>query len=304
MESFKKRESKIWTIGGGKGGTGKSFVASNIGNYLAARGERVVLIDADFGCANLHTFLGINKPKFSLTDFFEKKLSLAEIIIDGTDPKMGFVSGDVQSVATDSIRYTQKLKLFNHIKTLDTDHILIDLGSGTHFNTLDTFLIGDKLIVVIVPEITAIENMYQFIKKALFRKLRNILNAHGLKDFAENTWKNRRTTGLRSMKEFVDFLKRSSTEIMNVLNEELSDIKIYLILNQVKKNEEITIGNSVKSVCLKYFGLHVQYAGHIEYDDSVCNCINERKSFISAYPSSPCTQGLKTVAEKLLGTNL
>jgi flagellar biosynthesis protein FlhG len=304
MESFKKREGKIWTFGGGKGGTGKSFVASTIGNYLVARGERVVLIDADFGCANLHTFLGINKPKFSLTDFFERKLSLAEIIIDGTDPKMGFVSGDVQSVATDSIKYTQKLKLFNHIKTLDADHILIDLGSGTHFNTLDTFLLGDKLIIVIVPEITAIDNMYQFIKKALFRKLRNILNAHGLKDFAENSWKNRKTTGLRSMKEFIDFLRRSSTEIMTVLNEELSDMKIYLVLNQVKKHEEIAIGNSVRSVCLKYFGLPVQYAGHIEHDDSVCNCINERKSFISAYPSSPCTQGLRTVTGNLLGTNV
>ncbi|MGD0883941.1 MAG: P-loop NTPase [Thermodesulfovibrionales bacterium] len=304
MESFKKKGGEIWAIGGGKGGTGKSFIASNIGNYLAARGDRVVLIDADFGGANLHTFLGINKPKYSLTDFFERKLSLAEIIIDGTDPKMGFVSGDVQSFSTDSIKYTQKLKFFSHIKALDTDYILLDLGSGTHFNTLDTFLVGDKLIMVIVPEITAIDNMYQFIKKALFRKLKNILNAHGLKDFAENTWKNRSTTGIRSMKEFVDFLKRSSTEIMHVLNEELSDIKIYLVLNQVKKNEEIIIGNSVKSVCLKYFGLHVHYAGHIGHDDSVYNCINERKSFISAYPSSPCTQGLRTVAENLLGTNL
>jgi flagellar biosynthesis protein FlhG len=304
MESFKKREGEVWAIGGGKGGTGKSFVASNIGNYLAAMGERVILIDADFGGANLHTFLGINKPKFSLTDFFERKLSLAEIIIDGTDPKMGFVSGDVLSVATDSIRYAQKLKLFNHIKTLDTDYILIDLGSGTHFNTLDTFLLGDKLIIVIVPEITAIENMYQFIKRALFRKLRNILIAHGLKNFAEDTWKNRRTSGIRNIKEFVDFLKRSSTEVMNVLNEELSNMKIYLILNQVKKHEEIVIGNSVKSVCLKYFGLHVQYAGHIEHDDSVCDCINERKSFMSAYPSCSCTQGLRMVAENLLGTNL
>jgi flagellar biosynthesis protein FlhG len=304
MEPFKKRECEIWAIGGGKGGTGKSFVASNIGNYLATRGDRVVLIDADFGGANLHTFLGINKPKFSLTDFFERRLSLAEIIIDGTDPKMGFVSGDLQSFSTDSIKYTQKLKLFSHIKALDTDYILIDLGGGTHFNTLDTFLLADKMIIVIVPEITAIENMYQFIKKVLFRKLRNILNTHGLKDFAENTWKNRRTAGIRNIKEFVDFLKRSSTEVMNVLNEELSNIKIYLILNQVKKNEEIIIGNSVKSICLKYFGLHVQYVGHIEHDDCVCNCINERKSFISAYPSSRCTQGLKMVAENLVGPNL
>ena len=67
------KRCEIWAIGGGKGGTGKSFVTSSIGTHLASKGSKVVLIDADLGGANLHTLLGVSKPRNSLTDFFEKK---------------------------------------------------------------------------------------------------------------------------------------------------------------------------------------------------------------------------------------
>ncbi|MEW6213831.1 MAG: hypothetical protein AB1478_01295, partial [Nitrospirota bacterium] len=85
-----------------------------------------------------------------------------------------------------------------------------------------------------------------------------------------------------------------------ILNKELFNIKIYLILNQIKKKENIMIGNSVKSVCMKYFGLNAQYVGYIEHDDCICKCINERQPFMRAYPSSRCTQEIKRITENLL----
>ena len=72
MDSLKKeREGEIWAIGGGKGGTGKTFITSCMGTYLAQRENSVVLIDVDIGGANLHSFFGINRPGKSLTNFFE-----------------------------------------------------------------------------------------------------------------------------------------------------------------------------------------------------------------------------------------
>jgi flagellar biosynthesis protein FlhG len=62
----------IWTIGGGKGGSGKSFITTNIGICLSKLGARIILIDADLGGANLHTFLGILPPVPSLSDFIKK----------------------------------------------------------------------------------------------------------------------------------------------------------------------------------------------------------------------------------------
>ena len=50
---------RIIAVGGGKGGVGKSVLAANLGIYLAQLGKHVVLLDADLGGANLHTFLGV-----------------------------------------------------------------------------------------------------------------------------------------------------------------------------------------------------------------------------------------------------
>jgi len=295
-----KKECEIWAVGGGKGGTGKSFVTSCIGASLAAKGKKVVLIDADLGGANLHSFLGVSRPSSSLTDFFEKKVPLADLIINTGTTGMGLITGNLHSLASDDIKYVQKLKLFRHIKLLDADYVLVDLGAGSHYNTLDTFLLADKMIVVIVPEITAIENMYHFIKNVLFRKLTILFKTNGLNDIAEETWKNRDNYGIKTFQELIDFLKGMSNEIKELLDRELTGFKIHFVLNNVKNNQEISIGLSVKSVSMKYLGILTQYVGFIENDDSIRNCINNRMPFMRSYSSSRCAKEIEKLAENLI----
>ena len=75
--SFNRRTvPEIWAVGGGKGGTGKSFMASSMAIQLAQTGHRVTLIDADIGGANLHSYFGMTHPRVTLTEFFEKKFLL------------------------------------------------------------------------------------------------------------------------------------------------------------------------------------------------------------------------------------
>ncbi len=75
LQDQKGYQKTIWTIGGGKGGSGKSFITANIGICLSRLGAKVILIDADLGGANLHTFLGILPRNFSLSDFVKKRVS-------------------------------------------------------------------------------------------------------------------------------------------------------------------------------------------------------------------------------------
>lgn len=295
-----QKECEIWAVAGGKGGTGKSFISSCVGVSLAAKGKKVVLIDADLGGANLHSFLGINKPKTSLTDFFENRAALQELIIASGIPGMGLITGNLHSLASDDIKYMQKLKLFRHIKALDADHVLIDLGAGSHYNTIDTFLLADKMIVVIVPEITSIENMYHFIKNAMFRKLTILFKTNGLRDMAEDTWKSRNTLGIKNFQELVDYLKGTSDEIRELLDKGLAGFKIHFVLNKVKNNQEISIGLSVKSVCMKYLGFATQYVGYVEYDDCIRNCINNRLTFMRSYSSSRSAKEIEKLTDNLI----
>ena len=66
------RAPRIWAVGGGKGGVGKSVVTSSLAAAMAGLGHRVAVIDADLGAANLHTLLGAARPRVTLSYFLSR----------------------------------------------------------------------------------------------------------------------------------------------------------------------------------------------------------------------------------------
>ena len=295
-----EKEGKIWAIGGGKGGTGKTFITSSIGTYLAKNRRRVVLIDVDIGGANLHSFLGINRPKKSLTNFFDMGTPLKNLAVKTGIENMSLISGDVHSLSSDSIKFTQKLKLFRHIMKLNRQYVIIDLGGGSHNNTIDTFLIADKMIAVVEPEIIAVENMYHFIKNALFRKLRMSLKEYGFKEIIDHMWERREKYRIKNLRELIDCLKDSFSYIGDILDNEISEFTIYLILNKIRSSQDIFIGSSLKSIFLKYLGINAKFVGYIEYDDSIWRSVRERRPFMLNYSLSRSAKEIEAFTENLI----
>jgi flagellar biosynthesis protein FlhG len=293
-------KSEIWAIGGGKGGTGKSFLTSSLGMKLALAGKRVTLIDGDWGGANLHTFLKIKKPRYSLTDFFERKIPLSDIIQSTDIPNLRFVTGDIRSLDTVGIKYAQKLKLYRHIKNISADYVLLDLGAGSGYNTIDTFLVADKLIAVILPEVTAIENLYLFIKKVLFRKLNMLLGEHGLKDAAKKAWKERITKDIKNIRELIRHIKDMSPEIAAIVDRTLTDFKLYLVMNQVKKDRHIDTGFSTKSVINTYFGIDCRYIGYIRYSEFFWKFVKQSEAFRPITSTGSTSQEVGIIVQNLL----
>ncbi len=295
-----EKEDKIWAIGGGKGGTGKSFVTSAMGTYIAGKGKRVILIDIDIGGANLHSFLGISRPKKSLTDFFEAGASLNKLAVKTGIDNMSLITGDIHSLASDSIKFTQKLKLFRHIMKLNKHYVIIDLGGGSHNNTIDTFLMADKKIVILEPEITSVENMYHFVKNALFRKLRMSLREYGFKDIVEQMWERREEYNIKSLRELMDCIRDNFSYVGDIIDKELSDFKLYLILNKIRSSDDILIGSSMKSIFMKYLGVDTKFVGFVEYDDSVWRSIREGRPFMLNYSLSRSAKEVEVFTENLL----
>ncbi|HYG67960.1 MAG TPA: P-loop NTPase, partial [Anaeromyxobacteraceae bacterium] len=146
------RARRIVAIGGGKGGIGKSLISANLGIELARRGNEVVLVDADLGGANLHTTLGLDVPRRSLSDFIERRYAKIEDVVTQTGiPNLGLVSGALDHLDAANPRYAQKMRLLRHVQSLDADYAILDLGAGTHSNTLDFFLVADHGVLVLVP---------------------------------------------------------------------------------------------------------------------------------------------------------
>jgi flagellar biosynthesis protein FlhG len=293
------KEGEIWAVGGGKGGTGKTFITSSTGTALAKRGRRVVMVDMDIGGANLHSFFGISRPQKSLTSFFESGTRLSDLAVDTDLPNMSIITGDIHSIASDTIRFSQKLKLFRQIMKLNVQNVLIDLGAGSHANTLDTFLIADRMIIVLTPEVIAIENMYHFVKNSLFRKVKLTLKEYGFKEIVQHIWDRRQSYGIKNLKELIDYLKDSFSYIRTILDNELAGFRIHLVVNMVRNNQDILLGTSIKSVLTKYLGVPILYSGYVEYNDVVWKSVRERKQFMLNYTATGCAKQIETIVDNI-----
>ncbi len=297
--------AEIWTVGGGKGGTGKTFITSSLAIHLANMGKKVTLVDADLGGANLHSVLKIKKPKHSLSDFFENKIPLTDIIEESGIPNLQLICGDIRTLTPDGVKYAQRLKLYRHIKTIGGDYVLIDLGAGSSMNNLDTFLLADKMVVVILPELTSIENLYLFLKKVLFRKLNVFLSDHQLRDAAKVAWRNRKENKIRTIKQLVGHFKDISDDVSTVINDEFSHFKVHVIINQVRHNPHIETGASIKSVIVKYFGIEALFVGFLSYNDSFWKFVNESESYLKMGDAGNVKNEIAAIAKNIIeGTHV
>lgn len=267
MKQVKTKVAEIWAIGGGKGGTGKTFLFSQLATYLALKKKQVILIDSDFGGANLRYFFNIKKSEKSIKNFFVNKEPLENLLSHTNIKNLKIITGDRNSISINTIKYSQKMKFLKHIKMLNADYILIDLGGGLNFNTIDIFLLADKMIVITVPEITAIDNLFQFVKNAYFRNLNFLLKKNKLKDAAKNIWKDRKIYGIKDIVDLTDYIK-GNLDFDGSISKKISEFSIFIVLNKLRNPNEINQGFSIKSLCIKYLGIPSIYAGYIAFDDN------------------------------------
>ncbi|MEN8222575.1 MAG: P-loop NTPase [Acidobacteriota bacterium] len=268
-------KKQIWAVGGGKGGTGKSVISSLFAANAAGKGKKVILVDGDMGGANLHTFFKISPDKSSLNDFFDKKIPLSETLIDTNIPGLRLISGDMRSFNPLSVKYIQRLKFYRHVKELEADIIILDLGAGTALNTLDSFLLADKMILVSTPEITSIENLYVFVKKIIVRKIKDMLSYEGFREVDKTVLK----AGLSSREtikfsDFIVFLKDLGEKQEKIVNKGLGEVQVHLVLNQVRGKAYSKYGISLKSVLKRHFNINALFAGYLDYNDKIRELVN------------------------------
>jgi len=291
------RARRVISIGGGKGGIGKSLVAVNLAIELARRGERVMLVDADLGGANLHTCLGIDLPRRTLSDFIERRVQRIEEIVTPTGiPNLGLLSGAMDHLDAANPKYAQKMRLMRNIQALDVDHVVLDLGAGTHLNVLDFFLVSDHGVLVLVPEPTAVENVYRFVKAAFWRRVRNVVSVYGFEALlrgvmGEGTFK--------SPVEIVAALSARNPEAGLILSRQLEAFRPRLVVNQARTPQDADIGNAVVAAWRKFFGLEMDYLGHIQYDEDMWRTVRARRPLLVQSPSSPAAKSFAQIADRL-----
>jgi len=293
----------IWPIGGGKGGTGKSFLTGNIGILLARQRFKTLLIDADLGAANLHTIIGLPHSDISLSDFINKRFStLEEVVVKTPIPNLFLVSGARNKLDIANLAHEQKTKMLRAISRLNYHYILLDLSSGTSFNTIDFFTLSDSGIFVCCPEPTSIENFYRLIRSVYIRKIRQILKAHQFKKLAEKAEARNPDSVINRPEYLLDILKEIDPEKGRMIEKILHAFQFKLILNQVRKQDNPRIGILLCRIIEKHLGLKVQFIGNVGFDERVHDELCRKGPFIDKYPYSQVTVDLRGVTNVIAGT--
>jgi flagellar biosynthesis protein FlhG len=156
--------ARITAITSGKGGVGKTFVAANLAAALVQRGERVLVLDADLGLANLDVVLNLS-PKVTLHDVFTDLCTLDKAVIPAPGGFSVLLAG---SGLIEYSRLTPEVrdKLLDVIETVRPrfDRVLIDTGAGISDVVLYTISLADEVVIVATPEPTSMTDAYATIK--------------------------------------------------------------------------------------------------------------------------------------------
>ena len=293
--------SYIFPIGGGKGGIGKSFITANLGVLFARHGKKVVLVDLDLGGSNLHTFLGIKNPRRGLNEFINKTYkNLEHVVVPTIVPNLFMISSMNCSIEIANLFHSQKLRVIKAIQELPYEYVLLDLGAGTNYNTLDFFLTSNEGLFIFTPEPTSIENTVRFIRAAYLRKLKQILKQRTFNTIVKNIVDDLKSEIIVSSSNIFSFLDKYDPPRSELLQIKLREFKFKFVLNQFRKQIDVNLGDKIEKVCNRHFYSKFEFLGNISYDERVCDSIYKKTIFINRYPHILTAMELQNIEQKMI----
>lgn len=290
-------DRKIWAIASGKGGTGKTVLSASMAIHLADLGFRVVLVDVDFGNANMHTCFGMERPEITISDFIDRRAEHIEDVALETDiDNLRMISGALDPVEAAHIRYQQKRRIIRQFNTLDADLVILDIATGADLTQVELFCAADIGAMVTLPEPTSVENVFRLFRMLYFHKVREM---PGWKKF-ERKIPAELLDGQTSPVRFVHEVGQIDEEWAEKIVKRMGTFNPGLVINQARTKEDRDLGPEMRLVCKRYFGLSTPFLGVIDYDDCVWQAVRHRKPVILDYPHSRPSRAIRQVTENLL----
>ncbi|MBO4981710.1 MAG: MinD/ParA family protein [Lachnospiraceae bacterium] len=160
--------ARVITVTSGKGGVGKSNTAINLAIQFRKMGKRVIILDADFGLANIEIMFGA-VPKHNLYDLIYQGKNIKDIITWGP-MEVGFISGGSGIAGMSNLSRDYLTYIIQNLAQLDAlaDVIIVDTGAGIADAVLEFLVASGEIILVTTPEPTSITDSYALLK-AMYR---------------------------------------------------------------------------------------------------------------------------------------
>lgn len=263
---------QIWAVGGGKGGIGKSVLSILIALALAEKGHDTVVIDGDLGGANLHTLMGIRTPGKTLNDFIGRQVdNLDDVCIKTEQKGLRIICGASEVLTLANLQYAQKSKILQAISKIHADHVVLDLGAGTSFNTLDFFLSAHRQIVVMTPQPVAIQNAYAFVRNAVYRTLSRLTSRRpSLANLVKAAMDPKNAMQVRTVSHLLNRMaENGNPSDAAKMAHHLSRIRPTLVTNMTRQPRDKNAGRIIQMVSQKHLMIQARNGGGVYYDPQI-----------------------------------
>jgi len=270
------------------------MVASNLGLMLAKRGFRTTLVDLDTGGANLHVLFGHFHPAVTLTDFLNRKIKTLQGVVQplSLHPNLSLISGTGETLLTANLPHPKKKRLLNQLGKLEGDIVLVDVGAGTHFHTLDFFLFANGHLTVATPDPTSVLDLYRFIKLAAIRR---VLSAFLARDPIATALSNREFQSIQEVLTAVGHTNEAGTAIAKAA---LESFKPCLILNRMGRASKVNTLH-LQQMVHQYIGTELHVLGQIPQDEAVERSIQQYLPVVDHNPNSAAAKAFDFVVDRL-----
>lgn len=294
----------IIPIASGKGGVGKTIVCANLGLALAAKAKSTVLVDLDLGGSNLHTLLGVKNRHDGIGDLIytkDKDLTVGSLIIPTDHHRVFLVPGDCLIPGTANLPSFRKKKLQTDLHSLVSDFVVVDLSSGSSYNTIDFFLLSKAGVVVITPETTAILNAYSFLKTAVWRLLYRSFPAKSAeRDLIDEFMSGRIEKNASPLNVLIEMIRTVDERSAAHAWEQLRDFTPRIIVNEGHSDVDFRIVSKLREVAQRNLGIRIEYIGFVPHDPRVPMSIVRRQPAYELLPESAFRKSMDDIARRLI----
>ena len=291
--------ARIITVGGGKGGVGKSLIALNLAASLAVDGHRVVIADMDLGAANQHLLLGISQPTVGLQALLDKSVKEAvNCLTETIVPNMRLLAGTTGVLGAANIAHNRKVSILRKLRALEADIVVVDVGAGVGYNALDFFDLGARKIIVTSPQVTALHDAYAFLKSAVLRLL-----VHSAEGDVEAALLEPATLSASGEKvvQILARLRDTQPELADKVFTAIDDFGACMIGNQVFKDAHVGVFQAVARTMRDYLGVEVPVLGWLPSSNVIHDSVNSRRP-LALSPSTKEALAFRNLARAILSS--
>lgn len=279
--------ARLITLGSGKGGTGKSFLAANLGFALSSAGVRTCLVDLDLGCSDLHLMLGVLAPRRGILEVLRGEVATmqeAATVVPG-NPRLSLVAGTDETLRMSGLAIAEVSQLTKGLARIDADAVVVDLPAGVAPQVLDLFLAGDRQVVVTTPDPVSLNDARRLLALARVRRSARAQHARPA----------RRPRVYTSL----DDLVRDMNALREEAAEERTPFSPALVVNRSRERSTVKAEQHARALAQQLGGIDVPLLAEIPEDEHVEASMRMLQPVVSLAPSSPAGAALQRLAQRL-----